>query len=189
MDIKQAVDEAVKILKEGGVILYPTDTIWGLGCDATNPKAVEKLSTIKKCKERNGFIILADNADMICRYVKVIPEVAIDILEVNDKPLTIIYPGAIGLAPDVAGEDGTISIRVVDNEFCKALIYKFRRPIVSTSANFSGDPAPADYDSITEEVRGAADWIAHPKFGRGATGKPSSMIKLGVGGEVKIIRK
>jgi len=189
MDIKQAVDEAVKILKEGGVILYPSDTIWGLGCDATNPKAVEKLIEIKKCKEHNGFIILADNADMICRYVKVIPEVALDILEVNDKPLTIIYPGSIGLAPNVPAEDGSIGIRLVDNDFCKALIYKYRKPLVSTSANISGEPAPADYDSISEEVRAAADWIAHPKFGRGATGKPSSIIKLGVGGEVKIIRK
>lgn len=189
MDIKQAVEEAVKILKDGGVILYPSDSLWGLGCDATNPKAVEKLREIKKCKEHNGFIILADNADMICRYVKVIPEVAIDILEVNDKPLTIIYPGAIGLAPNVPGEDGSVGIRVVDNDFCKALIYKFRKPIVSTSANFTGEVAPANYDSISDEIKEAADWVAHPKFGRDSTGKPSSIIRLGVGGEVKIIRK
>lgn len=188
MEINQAVDEAVKVLKEGGIILYPTDTVWGLGCDATNPKAVEKIYQIKKRTDSKSMIILVNGLDMLCRYVKEIPEMADQLIEVSDQPLTIIYPGAINLAPNVIAEDGTIGIRVCEHDFCQRLITRFRKPIVSTSANISGEDSPADFLSISQEIEDAADWIADPVLEEGSTGKPSSIIKLGLRGEVKVIR-
>jgi len=189
MEINQAVEEAVKVLREGGVILYPTDTIWGLGCDAADPKAVEKVFQIKKRADSKSLIILVDGLEMLYRYVKEVPEIAAQLIEVNDKPLTIIYPGAINLAPNVIAEDGTVGIRVSDHPFCKRLISRFRKPIVSTSANISGENSPASFHSISKEIEDAVDWIADPIFEDGSTGKPSSIIKLGLSGEIKIIRK
>ncbi len=142
MELNQAVDEAVKVLKDGGVILYPTDTIWGLGCDATNPKAVEKIYQIKQRIDSKSLIILVNGLDMLYRHVKEVPEVADQLIEVSDKPLTIIYPGAIALAPNVIAGDGSVGIRIPDHVFCQRLLYRFRKPIVSTSANISGDDSP-----------------------------------------------
>lgn len=188
MDINQAVEEAVKILREGGVILYPTDTIWGLGCDATNPAAVEKVYKIKHRADSKSLIILVNGLDMLCRYVKEIPEMADQLIEVSDKPLTIIYPGAINLAPNVIAEDGTVGIRVCEQEFCQRLIARFRKPIVSTSANISGENSPASFLDISKEIEDAVDWVAEPHLEEGSTGKPSSIILLGLRGEVKVIR-
>jgi len=189
MNIIAAVEEAVKILKEGGIILYPTDTVWGIGCDATNPKAVEKVFSLKKRSDSKSLIVLVDGLDMLYRYIKEVPEIADQLIEVADTPLTIIYPGAIGLAANVTAEDGSIGIRIPDHEFCKKLIYKFRRPIVSTSANISGEASPVHFGEISKEVRDSVDWCADPDLEAGATGKPSSIIQLGLGGEIKIIRK
>ncbi|MEN6619240.1 MAG: L-threonylcarbamoyladenylate synthase [Rikenellaceae bacterium] len=189
MEINQAVEEAIKVLKAGGVILYPTDTIWGLGCDATNPAAVEKIYKIKKRVDSKSLIILVNGLDMLYRYVKEIPEIACQLIEVSDQPLTIIYPGAIGLALNVVSEDGSVGIRIPEHTFCQRLISLFRKPIVSTSANISGENAPSGYESVNKEIIEAVDWVADPLFEDGSTGKPSSIIKLGLGGEIKIIRK
>jgi len=189
MEIKTAIDQAIKVLKEGGVILYPTDTVWGLGCDATNPQAVEKIYKIKQRADNKSLITLVDSEDMLCRFVKEIPQVALQLIELSDQPLTIIYPGAVGLAKNVVSEDNTVGIRIPNHEFCQQLIFRFRRPIVSTSANISGEIAPAFYMDIQEEIKSAVDWIADPVFEADSTGKPSSIIKLGLGGEVQIIRK
>jgi L-threonylcarbamoyladenylate synthase len=189
MEINQAIEVAVKVLKDGGVILYPTDTVWGLGCDATNPKAVEKIFQFKKRIDSKSLITLVDGLDMLYRYVREVPEVAEQLIEVTDTPLTIIYPGGIGLAPNVIGTDGTIGIRIPDHQFCHKLIYRFRKPIVSTSANISGEESPKGFSDISKEIKDAVDWIADSAFEAGATGKPSSIIKLGLGGEIKIIRK
>lgn len=189
MEINQAIEEAVKVLKDGGVILYPTDTVWGLGCDATNPKAVEKIFQIKKRTDSKSLITLVNSPDMLYRYVKEVPEVAEQLIEVTDKPLTIIYPGAIGLAANVIGADGTAGIRIPDHQFCQKLIYRFRKPIVSTSANISGEESPKGFQTISKEIKDAVDWVADPAFETGSTGKPSSIIKLGLGGEIEIIRK
>ena len=189
MEIKTAIDQAITVLKSGGVILYPTDTVWGLGCDATNAQAVEKIYKIKQRADNKSLITLVDGEDMLCRYIREIPQIALQLLDVADQPLTIIYPGAIGLAKNVVAEDNTAAIRIPHHEFCRQLIYKFRKPIVSTSANISGEKAPAFYLDIAKEIISAVDWVADPVFEADSTGKPSSIIKLGLGGEVEVIRK
>lgn len=184
------LDEAIAVLKAGGVILYPTDTVWGLGCDATNPEAVEKIYAIKHRSDSKSLISLVADADMLGRYVKVIPEVAINLIEVNDKPMTIIYPGAMGLAPNVVAPDGTAGIRIPSgSEFCTTLIRRFRKALVSTSANISGQSAPACFEDISAEILDAVDWVADPCLEEEATGEPSQIIKVGLRGEIEIIRK
>ena len=185
----EEVKAAVETLKAGGIILYPTDTVWGLGCDATNEKAVARIYEIKQRADSKSLITLVADADMLGKYVKVIPEVAINLLEVNDKPMTIIYPDAMGLAPNVVAADGTAGIRIPMNDFCVEVIRRFHKPIVSTSANISGEPAPAWYEDIPVEIIEAADWIADPYLEEGATGEPSQIIQVGLHGEIKIIRE
>ena len=182
------LDEAVEILRDGGIILYPTDTVWGLGCDATNKEAVARIFEIKKRSDSKSLITLVSDADMIGRYVKVIPEVAINLIEVNDKPMTIIYPGAMGLADNVIAEDGSVGIRIPKNDFCVQLIRRLRKPLVSTSANISGEKAPAFYEDIPFDIIEAADWVADPVLQEGSTGEPSQIIKVGLGGEIQILR-
>ena len=186
--MKEQIDAAIKVLKEGGVILYPTDTIWGLGCDATNEAAVEKIFRIKQRSDSKSLITLVADLDMVGKYVKEIPEIAVQLVEVNDKPMTIIYPGATGLAKNVVAEDGTVGIRIPDNEFCNKLIFKFRRAIVSTSANISGTPAPARFEDIPQEIKDAVDFVVSPEFEGNCTRAASQIIKVGLGSEIEIIR-
>lgn len=181
--------EACEVLKQGGVILYPTDTVWGLGCDATNREAVDKIFAIKNRPESKSLIILVKDLDMLARYIKVIPEIAISLVEITDTPLTIIYPGAVSLAPNVISSDGTVAVRIPDHPFVHALLSKFNRPLVSTSANIAQAPTPARFAEIDPSIISSADWVASPRFEKGSTGKPSSIIKLGLRGEVEIIRK
>ena len=187
-ELKQEIDAAVKVLKEGGVILYPTDTVWGIGCDAADKEAVERVFEIKQRSDAKSLITLVADADMIGRYVKVIPQMAIELIEVNDKPMTIIYPGAMGLADNVVAEDGSVGIRIPMNDFCVEVIRRFHRPIVSTSANISGQPAPAFYEDIPLEIIDAVDWVADPYLEEGSTGEPSQIIAVGLHGEIKILR-
>ncbi len=197
MDATPIIQEAVKVLREGGVILYPTDTVWGIGCDATNEKAVARVFEIKRRSEAKSLVLLACDLDMVAKYIKVIPSIAIDLVEVNDAPMTIIYPGAQYLAPNAVAEDGSVGIRIplVEEEgnltagaFCRELVRRLRRPLVSTSANISGEPTPASFAEISEEIRSAVDYIVPKPFGAGATGRSSQIIKLGLGGEVEILR-
>ena len=196
MDIKPIIDSVLKVLREGGVILYPTDTIWGLGCDATNPDAVARIFKIKNRPEAKSLVLLAADLDMVARYVKVIPNIAIDLVEVNDRPMTIIYPGAITsdvpdrhyIAHNAVAEDGSVGIRIPMNEFCVELARKLGRPIVSTSANISGEPSPQVYADIPQEIRDAVDYIVPQKLERDATGFASQIIKVEVDGQVQIIR-
>ena len=196
MDIKPIIDSALKVLREGGVILYPTDTIWGLGCDATNPDAVARIFKIKNRPEAKSLVLLASDLDMVARYVKVIPNIAIDLVEVNDRPMTIIYPGAITsdvpdrhyIAHNAVAEAGSVGIRIPMNEFCVELARKLGRPIVSTSANISGEPSPQVYADIAQEIRDAVDYIVPQKLERDATGFASQIIKVEVDGQVQIIR-
>jgi L-threonylcarbamoyladenylate synthase len=187
-DMKEQIDAAIKVLKEGGVILYPTDTIWGLGCDATNEAAVEKIFKIKQRSDSKSLITLVADLDMVGRYVKEIPEIAIQLVEVNDKPMTVIYPGAMGLAKNVVAEDDTVGIRIPDHEFCHQLIYKYRKAVVSTSANISGTPSPVKFEDIPQEIKDAVDFIVSPEFEGNSTHAASQIIKVGLGSEIEIIR-
>ncbi|MDY5782112.1 MAG: L-threonylcarbamoyladenylate synthase [Candidatus Cryptobacteroides sp.] len=200
----EAVAKAIEVLRAGGVILYPTDTIWGIGCDATNPKAVARVYEIKKRADSKALVLLASDLDMICRYVREIPDMAIQLVEVNDSPMTIIYPEAIaGKAPEegeeavpdrhflawnVVAEDGSVAIRIPDMDFCKVLIHKLGRPIVSTSANISGEPSPKKFADIPEPIRSAVDHIVDPAEEKNSTGKASQIIKVGIDGQICIIR-
>ncbi|MCI1778730.1 MAG: threonylcarbamoyl-AMP synthase [Bacteroidales bacterium] len=186
--LKKEIEKATEVLRKGGIILYPTDTIWGIGCDATNADAVAKVFEIKNRAESKSLITLVSDADMIGKYVRVFPQVANMLLEVNDKPMTIIYPGATGLASNVIAEDGSVGIRVPQHEFCQRLIKKFGRPIVSTSANMSGDPSPAKFEDVSEKIKESVDYIVNKRYDTDPTHSPSQIIKVGLNGEVKIIR-
>ena len=195
------MNEILNILRNGGVILYPTDTVWGIGCDATNPEAVAKVYEIKKREDSKSLVLLASDMDMICRYVKEIPEMAVQLVEVNDKPMTIIYPGAVVgekdcmkadrhvLAYNTVAEDGTVGIRIPMMDFCQQLVAKLGRPIVSTSANISGEPTPKKFAEISEDIKSAVDYIVDPSLEKGATGQSSSIIKVGLDYSIEIIRK
>lgn len=179
---------ALKILSEGGIVLFPTDTIWGLGCDATNPEAVSRIFRIKNRDDSKSLIILVNGFGMLERYVTAIPEVAINILEVADKPLTIIYPQGKNLAAGVCDKDGSTGIRICMDPFCNELITRFRKPIVSTSANISGTGSPSIFSEIDDKIIGAADYVVN--YRRKETGKnpPSSILKVNSDGTIKIIR-
>ena len=199
--MKEAIQAALEVLRNGGVILYPTDTVWGIGCDATDPEAVAKIYSIKKREDSKSLVLLASDMDMICRYVKEVPEMAIQLVEVNDKPMTIIYPGAIAgekgvmkadrraLAFNTVAEDGTVGIRIPMMDFCQQLVSRFGRPIVSTSANISGEATPKKYAEISEEIKSAVDYTVDPSLEKGATGQSSSIIKVGLDYSIEIIRK
>lgn len=188
-ELKQEIDAAVKVLKEGGVILYPTDTVWGIGCDAADRDAVERVFEIKERSDAKSLITLVADADMIGRYVKVIPQMAIELIEVNDKPMTIIYPGAMSLAENVVAEDGSVGIRIPQSEFCRLLCKRFGGAIVSTSANISGEEAPCSFEEINASILDAVDHIVDPCYEEGATGVSSQIIKVGLDGEIKVIRE
>lgn len=186
------IKEIVEVLRKGGLILYPTDTVWGIGCDATNEQAVRKVFELKKRDDSKSLVLLASDLDMVCHYVKELPFMAESLVELNDAPMTIIYPGAMtgpgALAPSTVTADGTVGIRIPMSDFCKGLCSRLGRPIVSTSANISGEATPKGFDDISSHVKEGVDLVVDPALGSEATGRPSQIIMLGLGGEVKIIR-
>lgn len=184
-DIKQALE----VLYNGGVILYPTDTVWGLGCDATNAEAVKRIYEIKQRTDSKAMLVLIDSPAKLNYYVKEVPPMAWDLMELTTKPLTIIYDGARNMAENLIAEDGSVGIRVTDEEFSRQLCFRFRKAIVSTSANISGQPAPKNFGEITEEIKQAVDYIVGYRQKEKATAKPSGIIKLGTDGQVKVIRE
>ena len=204
-NVVSVIGEALEVLRGGGVILYPTDTIWGIGCDATDPDAVRRVYDIKRRSDSKSLVLLANDLDMVARYIRKIPDIAIDLVEVNDKPMTIIYPGAIflpapagGAAPvkdrwhlayNTVAEDGSVGIRIPLMDFCKELVRRLGRPLVSTSANISGEPSPKSFKDIPQEIRSAVDYVVPPSLERESTGLASQIIRLGLDGEVEIIRR
>ncbi len=188
-DIKIEVEGAAKALKNGDIILYPTDTVWGIGCDATLDAAVERVFEIKQRSDSKSLIILVSDLDMLAKYVKEIPPMALELIEVNDRPMTIIYPQGVGLSGKVIAEDGSVAIRIPKNDFCVEMIRKFGKPIVSTSANISGDETPSCFAEINAEILDSADYVVEPCLEEGSEGRSSQIIKLGMGGEVTIIRE
>lgn len=198
-DIKSILNEALEVLRGGGIILYPTDTVWGIGCDATNPSAVRKIFGIKRRDDSKSLVLLASDLDMVAMYVRQVPSMAVDLVEVNDAPMTIIYPEGLvseegkpdrfHLAPETVAEDGSVGIRIPLMDFCRDLAFKLGRPLVSTSANISGEPTPASFREIPEEIRTAVDYVVPSFLEKSATGKASQIIKVGYDGEIAIIRK
>ena len=175
-------------MKQGGVILYPTDTIWGLGCDATNSVAVERIYKIKQRQDSKALIVLANTEAMIANHVSEVPEVAWDIIELATSPTTIVFDQGRNLAPNLLAEDGSVGIRLSREEFSSQLCFHLRKPIVSTSANISGTPAPRIFSEIDEEILRSVDYVVRYRQDDTVAAAPSSIIRLGRGGEVKIIR-
>ena len=175
-------------MQQGGVIVYPTDTIWGIGCDATNEEAVRKVYALKQRDDSKALITLVDSEAKIEFYVREVPEVAWQLIEVADKPLTIIYDGARNLAPNLIAADGSVALRITREPFSRELCRRFRKAIVSTSANISGAPAPKTFADISEDILSGADYVCSSRREEDIPHVPSSIIKLGAGGEVKVIR-
>jgi L-threonylcarbamoyladenylate synthase len=176
-------------LRKGGLILYPTDTIWGIGCDAANEEAVRRIFQLKRREDSKAMICLVDSANRMQRYLRQVPDVAWDLVEYADKPLTLILDGAVNLAPSLIAEDGSIGLRVTRENISHELCYRFERAIVSTSANISGEPSPACFDEISEGIKQGVDYIMRSRQNDLSKSKPSQIIKLSLDGQIQIIRK
>lgn len=185
--ITEDIRQACEVLQRGGVILYPTDTIWGIGCDATNPEAVKRIYEIKQRAESKSMLVLVDSMAKVERYVQDLPDVAWDLVELSDKPLTIIYDKARNLAENLLAADGSIGIRVTRESFSMQLCQRFRKAIVSTSANLAGAPSPTCFDDISDYIKQAVDYIVGVRRNE-KNGAASSIIKLSNDGQVSIIR-
>lgn len=187
-EYRDDIRQAVEVMNKGGIILYPTDTIWGIGCDATNPEAVKRVYDIKHRNDAKALITLIDSEAKLEAYVTNVPEVAWQLIEVAEKPLTIIYDGARNLAPNLLAEDGSAGIRITREEFSKNLCMRMRRAIVSTSANISGEPSPKCFADISPDIINAVDYVCTSRRNEDKNPPASNIIKLGSGGEVKVIR-
>lgn len=187
--MEEDIKKAFEVLVSGGLILYPTDTIWGIGCDATNEEAVHRVYELKRRVDSKALITLLDNPIKLDYYINEVPSLAWDLIELSEKPLTIIYDGARNVAPNLMAEDGSLAIRVTKEKFSQELCKRFRKALVSTSANISGEPAPDNFDDISEEIKQGVDYIVKYRQDDTSKSKASSIIKLGKTGEVKIIRE
>lgn len=185
----EEICNSINVLTKGGIILYPTDTVWGIGCDATNQKAVDRIYKLKKRSAAMPMIVLVNDSDMLKEYVKNIPEIAWDLINNIENPTTIIYPEAKNLAKNIIGFDNSIAIRIVKDEFCNQMITLFGKPIVSTSANFSGDTTPLMFSNISERIIQSVDYIVNLDHSKIKQLKPSTIIKLHDNGEYEVVRK
>lgn len=189
MFFAEDIKESLIVLRQGGIILYPTDTIWGLGCDPTNEEAVNKIYNIKSRSENKSLLILVDGLTMLERYVAGIPEIVYELIEVADTPLTIIYEKGKNLAKGVCNDDGSVGIRVCSDEFCKELISRFRKPLVSTSANFSGKSSPGNFHEVEQGLREKVDFVVNYRQNDRSKSVSSPVIKINSDGTIKILRK
>lgn len=187
--MKEEVKSAVEALRKGSSILYPTDTIWGIGCDATNAEAVEKIYKIKKRDPDRSMLILVSDIQMAEQYLNELPEIAIQLFECADKPLTLVLDGAWNLAANLPAQDGSIGIRIPDDDFCQDMLWQFRRPIVSTSANFSRQPSATCYKDIDPALSAQIDYVVNWRRDENPSNKASSLIRLKPGGGIQILRK
>jgi len=184
----EEIKKTCEVLQAGGIILYPTDTVWGIGCDATNEEAVKKVYELKRRVDNKAMLVLTDNPAKLNMYVSRIPDIAWDLIEVADKPLTIIYPKAKNLAANLLADDQSVGIRITNETFSKTLCERFRKPIVSTSANISGQPSPSNFNEISEEIKAGVDYVVNFRQDEKIKANPSGIIKLGEGGVVQVIR-
>ena len=187
--IAEDIKTAVQTLRKGGLILYPTDTIWGIGCDASNEDAVRRIFQLKQREDSKAMICLVDSANRMQRYLRQVPDVAWDLVEFAEKPLTLILDGAVNLAPSLIAEDGSVGIRVTRENISHELCYRYERAIVSTSANISGAPSPSCFAEISDEIKNGVDYIMLSRQNDLSKGKPSQIIMLGLDGQIQIIRK
>ena len=186
---KADLDEAVATLRQGGIILYPTDTVWGIGCDATNEEAVQRIYALKRRQDSKSMLVLVAETHEVERLISDVPEIAYDLMELAVRPITIVYTsGASGVAPSLIGEGGSLGIRQTQEAFSSALCRQLRRPSVSTSANISGEPTPLFFSGISEEIRSGVDYIVRYRQEDNTPREPSQIIQLGTGGEVKVLR-
>ncbi|MFC0878434.1 L-threonylcarbamoyladenylate synthase [Saccharicrinis sp. FJH2] len=188
-DFKDDIEKALECLNNGGILIYPTDTIWGIGCDATNADAVKRIYALKKREDSKSMLVLLDSQFKLQTYVSEVPEIAYDLIEMSEKPLTIIYDGAKNLAQNLVAEDGSIGIRITGEAFSKQLIQKFKKPIVSTSANISGNPSPKIFAEIDPAVLESSDYVVKFRQDETTGAQPSGIIKLKSNGEIKVIRE
>ena len=187
--MEEEIKKALEVLQKGGTILCPTDTIWGISCDATDQEAVEKILTIKGRDPEKGLIVLMDDEKWLNKYLKEVPAQAWDLIELSDKPITIIYDSPLGLAKNVTGTDNTAAIRICKDDFCKRLIYKFGKPIVSTSANLSGEVSPGSFHEISETIKKNVDHIVKLRQNESMRSIASSIVRIKLNGEIQVIRK
>ncbi|MDE6073096.1 MAG: threonylcarbamoyl-AMP synthase [Muribaculaceae bacterium] len=188
MNTEQDIANAVEVLKKGGVILYPTDTIWGIGCDATRPEAVRRIYEIKRRSDSKALIVLTDSVHQLERYVADVPEIAYSLIDVAVKPMTIVYDKGINLAPELLAGDGSVAVRITSEAVSAGLCRALRRPLVSTSANISGCPSAPSFSDISDEIKSAVDYVMESRRDEVIEALPSSVIKLGSDGTVSIIR-
>lgn len=189
MTREEDIKKAVEVMRQGGVILYPTDTVWGIGCDATNAEAVARVYNIKQRDDSKALICLVDSDARLQRYVRNVPEVAWQLIDCCDRPTTLILDGAVNLAPNLIAADGSIGIRITQEPFSHELCYRFQKAIVSTSANISGEPAAQNYRDIAPELLQAVDYVCWSRRQEHKPHRPSSIIRIGQGGEVAVIRQ
>lgn len=187
-DINKEVHEAFEVIKNGGIILYPTDTVWGIGCDATNEEAVKKIYALKKRAESKSMIVLANNDRLLYNVFKNIPSVAFDILDCSEKPTTLILDNPTNVAKNLIAEDNSLGIRIVNEPFVYKLVERMKRPLVSTSANISGEPTPTQFSEISKEIINGVDYVVKIDQTK-ICKKSSTVIKLTNDAQVKILRK
>ena len=186
--MRTEIENAIAALKKGGLILYPTDTVWGIGCDATHPNAIERIYNLKKRLNDNSLICLVADLNMLEQYVEKVPKAAYDVLKFSVTPTTIVYDDPIRISENLIAADNSLAIRIADDEFCKKLIRKFRRPLVSTSANISGEKTPSNFQEISKEILEGVDYVVNLQQAK-KSDKPSTIIKIKNDGTVKVIRE
>lgn len=188
ISIEEDIKKACEVLRQGGLILYPTDTVWGIGCDATNSEAVARVYNLKQRCDSKALIVMLADENQLCRYIDVVPDIAYELISVATKPLTIVYDNAINLCKELCAEDGSVGIRITREDFSKRLCKAFRRPIVSTSANISGQPTPIMFKDISNEIISGVDYVVENKRNQNGKATPSSVIKLSHDNSIKILR-
>ena len=187
--LKEEVAQALKVIQQGGIILYPTDTIWGIGCDATNTEAVKKIYALKQRDEAKSMIVLLDTENKLESYLKEVPSIAYDLIEYAENALTLVMPGAKNISPALIGADSSVGIRVAKHEFCQQLIGRMRRPLVSTSANISGRRSPQNFDEIEQEIIDGVDYVVNLEQDNTQKKKPSTIMRLNPDGQFEFIRR
>lgn len=186
--MKEEVDKAVQIIKDGGIILYPTDTVWGLGCDPSNDEAIKRISSLKKRNDSKQFIVIVPDENMLHKYVKEVPDICYDLIDMADQPITIVYPNGKNISNLILGDDGSVGVRIVSEPFCKLLMQKLRSGLISTSANFTGEKYPMSFDEVDQEIIHNVDYVVN--YGREKKSiSPSQIIKINSDSSFKIIRK